>query len=402
MPLPSPDAGNDTPSGTPSAPVSTTPIDTLENAAAPASPGASEAPDSRREPLRLWLAGLAAAIGAAGSDASDLSAPQAAQLPALLPLDLGTLRLASEDAGFRRYFRIQAADGRSLVVMDAPPPEKAREFRDIQQLMQTAGIQVPAIYAADVAQGFMLLSDLGSTAYIDLLDGTNEDRAKPLMRDALRTLIRWQAASRPDVLPPYDDALLRRELDLFPEWYAGRHLGRPFDEADQKAYATISQLLIDAALRQPQVFVHRDFMPRNLMLSDPSPAVIDFQDAVYGPIGYDVAALMRDAFLSWDEAFELDCIAWYWGEAKAAGLPVNSDFFEFYRDVEWIGLQRHLKILGLFARLQYRDGKPRYLADTPRFLAYARKVAHRYRELRPLARLLDKFESRETQVGYTF
>jgi aminoglycoside/choline kinase family phosphotransferase len=392
MPLPSPETGDDTPP----APVSTTPIDTLAAASTPL-------PDRRLEQLGAWLAGLpGTAATADGTAVSHADAPQAAELSALLPLDLDTLRLASADAGFRRYFRVQTVGGASLIVMDAPPPEKAREFLTIQRMMADAGIAVPAIFAADVEQGFMLLSDLGSTAYIDVLDGTNEDRAKPLMRDALRTLIRWQKASQPDTLPPYDDAMLRRELALFPEWYADRHLGRPLEPADQKAYADVGQLLIDAALRQPQVYVHRDFMPRNLMLAEPNPAVIDFQDAVYGPIGYDVAALLRDAFVSWEESFELDCIAWYWGEAKAAGLPVNSDFYEFYRDVEWIGLQRHLKILGLFARLQYRDGKPRYLADTPRFLAYASRVAHRYRELRPLARLLDKYENRDAQVGYTF
>ena len=396
MPLPSSESGDVTPAGQPSAPVSMTSINPL-TAVSPS------LPDVRQEQLGAWLAGLpGSATASRSADGDRYDAPQAGELGGLLPLDLGTLRLASADAGFRRYFRIQTGNGASVIVMDAPPPEKAREFVAIQQRMHDAGIAVPAIYAADVEQGFMLLSDLGNTAYIDVLDGTNEDRAKPLMRDALRTLIRWQKASQPDALPPYDDAMLRRELALFPEWYADRHLGRPLEPTDQKAYADVGQLLIDAALRQPRVFVHRDFMPRNLMLSEPNPAVIDFQDAVYGPIAYDVAALLRDAFVSWEEAFELDCIAWYWGEAKAAGLPVNSDFYEFYRDVEWIGLQRHLKILGLFARLQYRDGKSRYLADTPRFFAYASRVAHRYRELRPLARLLDRYENRDVQVGYTF
>ncbi|MCP1117034.1 aminoglycoside phosphotransferase family protein [Robbsia andropogonis] len=394
MPLPSSRAVNNTPPGTPSAATSDPTLCISVAAAGPPTP--AESADARHQRLIAWLSGLSAGAP------TDALAPQADDLASLLPLDFRTLQLASSDAGFRRYFRIRTARGDTAIVMDAPPPEKSREFRDVQQLLKAAGIHVPAIYAADVDAGFMLLSDLGSTAYIDVLDGTNEDRAKPLMRDALRTLIRWQKASRPDILPPYDEALLRRELDLFPEWYADRHLGRPFDDTDKAMYADTCRLLVEAARQQPQVFVHRDFMPRNLMLSDPAPAVIDFQDAVHGPIGYDVAALLRDAFLSWDEAFEIDCVAWYWGEAKAAGLPVNSDFALFYRDVEWIGLQRHLKILGLFARLQYRDGKPRYLADTPRFFAYASRVAHRYRELRPLARLLDKYENRNQQVGYTF
>ncbi|MGI4859733.1 MAG: aminoglycoside phosphotransferase family protein, partial [Janthinobacterium lividum] len=214
--------------------------------------------------------------------------------------------------------------------------------------------------------------------------------------------IRWQSASRAQVLPEYDEPLLRRELELLPEWYLERHLGRTVDATERATLDGVFRTLIDSALAQPRLFVHRDFMPRNLMVAAPAPAVLDFQDAVMGPATYDVASLFRDAFISWDEGFELDCIAWYWGRAKAAGLPVRADFSEYYRELEWMGLQRHLKIIGLFARLAYRDGKPRYLADTPRFIAYARKVAGRYRELTPLARLLDRIENRAETVGYTF
>lgn len=354
---------------------------------------ASSSPDLRLAQLTEWLAALGTGTGPADS---------------IPPLDLSTLAIASSDAGFRRYFRLSTraaaspAATASLIAMDAPPPEKSREFVHIQQLLRAAGLHVPTILAADVDRGFMLLSDLGTTAYIDVLSPSDEAAARPLMRDALRQLIQWQRATQPNVLPAYDEALLRRELDLFPEWFIGRHLGRTLEAAEHDGLESVFRLLIDNALAQPQFFVHRDFMPRNLMVCPPSPAVLDFQDAVIGPATYDVVSLFRDAFISWEESFELDGVAWYWGQAKAAGLPVRTDFAEYYREWEWTGLQRHLKILGLFARLNYRDGKPRYLADTPRFLAYASKVAHRYRELRPLARLLTKLEDRPETVGYTF
>jgi aminoglycoside/choline kinase family phosphotransferase len=371
--------------------------------------------DPRLAQLTAWLAALPPQyapistniIAAANTDSaarvradSDPSEPAPTAIGAL---DLGSLVQASSDAGFRRYFRLHTQDrGQTLIAMDAPPPEKSREFVQIHALLSAAGVQVPHIFAADVEQGFMLLSDLGTTSYLDALRGSDEQAARPLMRDALRALIRWQLASRPNVLPDYDETLLRRELELLPEWYLGRHLGRTVDPETRKTLDTIFQLLIDNALGQPQIYVHRDFMPRNLMTHPPMPAVLDFQDAVMGPATYDVSSLFRDAFISWDEAFELDCIAWYWGEAKAAGLPVRADFSEYYRELEWMGLQRHLKILGLFARLAYRDNKPRYLTDSPRFIAYARKVAGRYRELRPLAKLLDSLENRVETVGYTF
>jgi aminoglycoside/choline kinase family phosphotransferase len=249
--------------------------------------------------------------------------------------------------------------------------------------------------------------------------------------------VRWQLASRPDVLPAYDDALLSRELSLFPEWYVGKHRGLALDTSLQARldglFAQIKASNLNS-LDGARVFVHRDFMPRNLMVanaaegvqfSDGPPlgklapsggseahaaasvgtsslGVLDFQDAVYGPITYDIASLMRDAFLTWEEDFVLDISVRYWQKARKAGLPVGDDFGEFYRAVEWMGLQRHLKVLGIFARLTLRDGKPKYLADTPRFIKYARNTAARYRQLGPLMVLLDEIEGNETRVGYTF
>jgi aminoglycoside/choline kinase family phosphotransferase len=306
---------------------------------------------------------------------------------------------ASADASFRRYFRIRA-NGGTWIAMDAPPPqEDCRPFVGVAALMQAAGLNVPRVLAQDVERGFLLLSDLGTTTY---LDGFTADNPDALFSDAIDALIRWQRASRPGVLPPYDAALLRREIDLFPEWYVGRHLQCALTAPQLQAFDSVSKLLIDAALAQPCVYVHRDYMPRNLMLSTPNPGVLDFQDAVYGPITYDVASLFRDAFVSWPEARELDWVIRYWERAKAAGLPVAADFAEFWRDFEWMGLQRHIKVLGIFARINYRDGKPHYLTDTPRFINYARRVSARYRELGPLAKLLDELEGRAASIGYTF
>jgi aminoglycoside/choline kinase family phosphotransferase len=226
--------------------------------------------------------------------------------------------------------------------------------------------------------------------------------ASRLFADATTALVRWQMASRPDVLPAYDAALLRRELDLFPEWYVSRHLGIVLQPAQRAVLESTFALVIAANLAQPKVYVHRDYMPRNLMVSDPNPGILDFQDAVYGPITYDVASLFRDAFVSWDEENVLDWTIRYWEKARGAGLPVAEDFAAFYRDFEWMGLQRHLKVLGIFARLKYRDGKSGYLEDTPRFVAYVRAVASRYTALHPLLVLFDEIEGRSAGVGYTF
>jgi N-acetylmuramate 1-kinase len=298
---------------------------------------------------------------------------------------------ASEDASFRRYFRATLDDGRSFVVMDAPPDkEDSRPFVRIARMLTDAGVNAPVVHAQDLGAGFLLLSDLGTHTYLSELSAST---AGALMSDATDALIRWQLASKPGELPPYDEALLRRELNLFPEWYVARHRRKTLNASQQQTLENIFALLVQSALAQPAVYVHRDYMPRNLMVSDPNPGVLDFQDAVIGPITYDVVSLMRDAFISWEEEQVLDWTVRYWEKAKRAKLPVDTDFGEFWRAFEWMGLQRHLKVLGIFARISYRDGKPKYLTDTPRFLAYARPVASRYRELAPLNQLLDEVEA---------
>ena len=302
-----------------------------------------------------------------------------------------TLTPASEDASFRRYFRATLDDGRSFVAMDAPPEkEDCRPFVRIARLLHDAGVHAPAVHAHDLGAGFLLLSDLGTRTYLNELNGAN---AGPLMADATDALIRWQLATRAGELPPYDAALLHREMNLFPEWYVARHRRKNLSTQQARTLETVFALLIESALAQPTVYVHRDYMPRNLMVSEPNPGVLDFQDAVMGPITYDVVSLLRDAFISWEEERVLDWSVRYWEKAQRAGLQVAADFGEFWRAFEWMGLQRHLKVLGIFARINYRDGKPKYLGDTPRFLGYAHAVAKRYRELAPLHRLLEEVEA---------
>ena len=321
--------------------------------------------DSRRDALERWLA-------------AELKGARFSLTP------------ASEDASFRRYFRATLEDGATYVVMDAPPDkEDCRPFVHVAGLLAAAGVHAPRIHAQDLASGFLLLADLGTQTYLEVLDERN---AGALFADAIDALVRWQLATRPGELPPYDEALLRREMGLFPEWYVARHRRIALDDAQKNVLETLFRTLVASALAQPAVYVHRDYMPRNLMLSEPNPGVLDFQDAVLGPITYDAVSLLRDAFLSWDEERVLDWSVRYWEKAKRAGLPVDRDFGEFWRALEWMGLQRHLKVLGIFARIHYRDGKPKYLADTPRFIAYARSVAKRYAALAPLLKLLDEIE----------
>ena len=322
-----------------------------------------------------------------------------------------TVRAASADASFRRYLRVQGAQG-TLIIMDAPPDkEDCRPFEQVAKLMAQAGLRVPQLLEWDRAQGFVLLSDLGPQTMLQGMDHDKSAANLGLYLKAIDALIHWQLASRPGVLPPYDEVLLRRELQLFPDWYLGRHRGAEPDTAMlgtlEQSFATI----VAENLGWPSVYVHRDFMPRNLMMPngvdangqlDPRLGVLDFQDAVYGPITYDIASLMRDAFVSWEEDFVLDVTIRYWEQARRAGLPVGNDFGAFYRGVEWMGLQRHLKVAGIFARLTLRDGKPQYLADTPRFIAYLRATAGRYRELRPLLRLLDGVEGTTDVSGFAF
>jgi len=297
---------------------------------------------------------------------------------------------ASEDASFRRYFRARGPDGRTLIVMDAPPDrEDCRPFVRVARMLREAGLNAPEVFAQDLSQGFLLLSDLGTRTYLHELDAQN---AAQLFGDATEALIRWQLATRAGELPPYDEALLRREMNLFPQWYIERHLHKTLSPEQKQSLDDIFRLLVQSALAQPAVYVHRDYMPRNLMVCDPNPGVLDFQDAVLGPVTYDVVSLFRDAFLSWADEQVLDWSVRYWERAKRAGLPLEPDFGEFWRAFEWMGLQRHLKVLGIFARINYRDGKPKYLEDTPRFIAYARSVAARYGALAPLLRLLDEIE----------
>ncbi len=317
-----------------------------------------------------------------------------------------SLRPASADASFRRYLRIDSEQG-SRIIMDAPPDkENCRPFVQLAGLMAQAGLHVPQILAWDETQGFMLLSDLGSQTMMQLIDPQNAGANLPLYLKAVDALVQWQKASRPDVLPPYDTALLRRELELFPEWYLGRHRGVAVEGKLRETLDKMFNLIIERNLAWPSVYVHRDFMPRNLMIpgdaAEPRLGVLDFQDAVYGPITYDIASLMRDAFLSWEEDFVLDVTIRYWQQARAAGLPVGDDFGEFYRGVEWMGLQRHLKVAGIFARLTLRDGKPQYLADAPRFIAYIRATCSRYIELKPLLRLVDEVEGIHEVSGYAY
>ncbi|TFA86077.1 MULTISPECIES: aminoglycoside phosphotransferase family protein [unclassified Pseudomonas] len=296
-----------------------------------------------------------------------------------------TLTAASSDASFRRYFRWEGA-GRSFVVMDAPPPqENCKPFVDIAFLLAKSGINVPKIYAEDLERGFLLLNDLGNQTYLDVIDSENADA---LFSDALQALLAFQQLPMVAPLPSYDVALLRRELELFPEWYVKRELGVEFDATQQQQWQKVSELLIDSALAQPKVLVHRDYMPRNLMLSEPNPGVLDFQDAVYGPVTYDVTCLFKDAFLSWPEERVRGWLESYWQQASALDIPVQPDFEEFLRASDLMGVQRHLKVIGIFARICHRDGKPRYLGDVPRFFSYIEAVIARRPELADLQALL--------------
>ena len=332
-----------------------------------ATPVVSWSDEARREAFDTWVRGL-------GCDPAGV-AP------------------ASADASFRRYLRLQTPAG-TRIVMDAPPAlEDCRPFVDVARRLHAAGLHGPKVLAWDEPQGFMLLDDLGQAPYLAALQQAvtagDDPRVQALMRDAIAALLQWQQRVDPLGLPAYDEALLRRELALFPEWCVAREHGVQWDEAQHAAWRAICDRLVASALAQPRVAVHRDYMPRNLMVATPNPAILDFQDAVHGPITYDVASLLRDAFISWPEEQELDWAVRYWQQARAAGLPVADDFGDFWRQLEWMGLQRHLKVLGIFCRLKHRDGKPAYSRDLPRFFAYAHKVAVRYQGLGPLARLLE-------------
>ena len=364
-----------------------------------ASSATSTAPDTRLALLREWLAGLADRHG----------------------LQVGSIRPASNDASFRRYFRIDTgveSKAGSVIAMDAPPPqEDCRPFVHAAEVFAAAGLRVPAVLEADLPRGFLLLEDFGGETLLDRLgrsDPTDDPRIERLYRGAARALITMQAASRPGVFPDYDRALLERELMLYPDWYLARHRGVALTDVDRNALRAAFEALLANNLGQARVFVHRDYHSRNLMVlppaargparddDAPAPGVLDFQDAVYGPITYDLVSLLRDAYVSWPEDRQIDWAIRWWESARAQGLPVPHDFGDFWRDFEWMGLQRHLKVLGIFARLHHRDGKDRYLADMPRVLAAAIEVAGRYDAFGGLARLIDRVENRALRAGYTF
>jgi aminoglycoside/choline kinase family phosphotransferase len=315
-----------------------------------------------------------------------------------------SLAPASSDASFRRYLRATFADDAStLVVMDAPPQhEDCRPFVEVAALFGATGVNVPKILAQDLEQGFLALTDLGNTTY---LAGMQREpaRADALYRDALAALVCIQAGSRPGVLPPYDRALLLREMQLLPDWYLARHKNLTLSDKQKKVLEGAFETLLANNLAQPKVYVHRDYHSRNLMVGEPgAPGILDFQDAVEGPITYDLVSLLRDAYIEWEEEQVIDWCVRYWEVARKVGLPVNAEFGEFYRDFEWMGLQRHLKVLGIFARLNYRDGKANYLNDIPLVMKYTRRACERYDVFLPLLRLLDTIENVEVKAGYTF
>ena len=340
------------------------------------SPNASS--DTRLSLLQTWLASLTQ-----------------------FDLQLSSLRPASKDASFRRYFRLDLADGGSLIVMDAAPPqENVEKFVKLAQLFSHCDLSIPQVLAQNLEQGFLLLEDFGDTTYLHQL---NADSAFQLYMDAIESLLLLQVHSRPDVLPEYDRAFMLKEMQLFPEWYIGKHLKFTLSEKQEQELQKVFDTILANCMAQPQVYVHRDFHSRNLMvLQRGNPGILDFQDALFGPITYDLASLLRDAYVQWDEEMVLDWVIRYWEGAKRANLPVNTNIDAFYRDFEMMALQRHLKILGIFCRLNYRDGKDHYLPDLPLVLEYVRKTAARYTELKPLLRLMDALENKTVQVGYTF
>ena len=316
-----------------------------------------------------------------------------------------SLTIASADASFRRYFRVNLVAPylgfHTLIAMDAPPPqENCTPFVNIAKLFLDAGLNVPKLIAQDLTHGFLLLSDLGDDTYLSQL---NSESAPKLYLDATNALIKLQIASKENVLPKYDETLLTREMQLFPDWYVSKHLNVSLTGEQQVILKNTFEVLNKNIISQGQVYVHRDFHSRNLMITkENNPGVLDFQDAVYGAISYDLVSLLKDAYISWEEEQIIDWAVRYWQPAKKAGLPVPDDFSEFYRDFEWMGAQRHIKVLGIFARLSHRDGKDGYLKDMPLVMIYLRKVCERYVELRPMLRLLNQLENVKPKEGYTF
>lgn len=313
------------------------------------------------------------------------------------------LSFAAADADFRHYFRATFTDDNTVICMDAPPDKMSiLPYIKVQKLFQA--IKVPEIYHLDIQHGFMALEDFGSTPYLAALQQDKRTEVhKVLLLEAIDELIKLQLSSQPDQLPLYDDVVLKREMQLFPEWYVQKELGLSLTEQQQQLWQQTVTTILPVILSQPQVYVHRDYIVRNIMLTRDRPGILDFQDALYGPITYDLVSLLRDAFIEWDEEIILDIVIRYWEKARAAGLPVRTDFDQFYRDFEWMGVQRHLKVAGIFARLYYRDGKDKYRGEIHRFLKYLRKTSRRYGELLPLLQLITELiGSEEIQTGYTF
>lgn len=313
------------------------------------------------------------------------------------------LSFAAADADFRRYFRATFSDGHTVVCMDAPPDKMSvAPYLKVQKLFHM--VNVPQVLHVDETQGFMVLNDLGSTTFLTAMtQEKNEAAHKALLLEAVGELIELQLASRSGVLPEYDREVMLREINLFPEWFVAKELGRELNFKQRRLWQQTVDTLLPPLLAQPKVYVHRDYIVRNLMLQEGRPGVLDFQDALYGPISYDLVSLLRDAFIGWDEEFVLDLVIRYWEQARAAGLPVPPEFDEFYRWFEWMGVQRHLKVAGIFARLYHRDGKDKYRPEIPRFLNYLRRVSRRYQDLAPLyALLVDLVGDEELETGYTF
>ncbi|TXI18632.1 MAG: aminoglycoside phosphotransferase [Nitrosomonas sp.] len=314
-----------------------------------------------------------------------------------------TLQPASADASFRRYFRV-FLDDQTYIAMDAPPQhENCTAFLNVANILASTGVHVPRVIAQDLDRGFLLLSDLGNKTFLQAFNN-QIDVAKQLYSDATDALIKIQLSQQVDDLPVYDEALLQKELNLFPEWYIARHLQVNLSEKQQVSLRAAFMRILHNNLAQARVLVHRDYHCRNLMVACPNPGILDFQDAVFGPITYDLVSLLKDAYIQWEEECILDWTIRYWEKARQAGLPVPPDFALFYRDFEWMGVQRHLKVLGIFARLNYRDGKAAYLKDMPRVMTYLRKACERYRELQPLLQVLDEINPNACgpEIGYTF
>jgi aminoglycoside/choline kinase family phosphotransferase len=301
------------------------------------------------------------------------------------------IEVASSDASFRRYFRA-ASGARSYIVMDAPPEkEDVRPYLKVSRLLEELGVHVPHVHEADSARGLLLLEDLGTTPYLQQLErGSDSER---LYADALAALanIQLHGAAACAQLPLYGRSELAREMALMPEWFLARHLSLQLSAAEHQLLAATFEFLIGEALSQPRVFVHRDYHARNLMVvEERNPGIIDFQDALCGPLGYDLVSLLKDCYIAWPRARVISWVQGYRARLIEQGGPAGGSEAEFLRWFDLIGVQRHIKVLGIFCRLWYRDGKAGYLADLPRTLEYVRETSAGYPELRALAHFIEE------------